>query len=144
MGGRVTVHFACSPLSAFEYLSDPRNRPQWQSSLRAVEPLSEPADGPEARWIDVTWPGLRPVLETTVYEPGVRWCEDGDWHGLRATLELTFAASGDGTEVSAWTTLSGSGWRRPVSWAAQRLAPWAVASDLRRAAAICANAEAGS
>lgn len=128
------VHFACSPQVAFDYLSDPMVRPQWQSSLRTVVPLSDPADGPNAEWIDVTWPGVRPRMSTTIYEPGVRWAEVGTWHGISARLELTFTPRDGGTDVGAQFALQGAGWRRPVVAVASQLAPWAVVADLRRAA----------
>ncbi|CAM3157916.1 SRPBCC family protein [Nocardioides dubius] len=128
------VHFPCSPQAAFDYLSDPARRPEWQSSLRAVVPLSDPVDGPHAEWIDVTWPGLRPRMRTTIYEPGVRWAEVGHWRGVSATLELTFDGDDGGTDVAVQFTLSGAGWRRPIVAVAGLLAPGAVIADLRRAA----------
>ncbi|MFS3129827.1 SRPBCC family protein [Nocardioides sp. Bht2] len=131
------IHFRCSPQAAFDYLSDPARRPEWQSSLRSVVPISDPVDGPNAEWVDVTWPGLRPRMSTTVYEPGVRWAEVGHWRGVSATLELAFTPRDGGTDVTPRMDLTGSSWWRPAVWIAGRLAPGAVAADLRRAATLC-------
>ena len=48
---------------AFDYLVEPRNRVQWQSSLARVEDV-DGAPRVGQTWVDVTRPGLRPRLET--------------------------------------------------------------------------------
>ena len=89
------VRFAVPPEVAFDYLVDPRNRAAWQSSLRRVEGVTgQPRVG--QRWVDVTVPGLRPRMETTVLERPHRWTEVGRWHGIDAELTLVLASDGDG------------------------------------------------
>ena len=57
-GGR--VEFACDRETAFDYLVDPRRRPEWQSSLRRVSEVDgEPRVG--QTWVDETKPGLKPT-----------------------------------------------------------------------------------
>ena len=83
---------------AFAYLADPRNRPRWQSSLRAVADVAVAAGGPTAEgvtWTDVTVvPGVRPRMRTTRSTPSSRWVEEGVFGPFRATLALTFGLYG--------------------------------------------------
>ena len=102
------VRFAVPPEVAFDYLVDPRNRAAWQSSLRRVEEVTgEPRVG--QRWVDVTVPGLRPRMETTVLERPHRWTEVGRWHGIDAELTLVFAPDGAGCLVTPTFRVTGRG-----------------------------------
>jgi hypothetical protein len=135
----VTVHFAVPAEVAFDYLVDPANRPQWQSSLKAVELLDENPPHVGQRWHDVTRvPGVRPlmVLESMT-RPHV-WVETGTWRGFMATLALSFEPRGDGCEVSASFGIQGSGVAALGRVLSSAGAP-AVRSDLRRAARILAG-----
>lgn len=120
----------------FGFLADPRNRPQWQSSLKAIEPADPDDPRVGTRWIDVTWVGLRPLMEITRMEPYRLWQERGRWHGVEAVLTLRFTGVPEGARVVAETTVSGRGLARLAALAASRLAPLAVGADLRRAAAL--------
>ena len=129
----VSVHFPVGPEAAFDYLVDPANRPDWQSSLRAVVDV-EGEIGLGQSWTDVTVPGLRPRMRTTAFERATRWTETGTWRGVRAELTLRFSPSGAGCEVSVDTRFSADGaWRAalPVMIAG---APLAARADLRAAA----------
>lgn len=119
---------------AFAYLADPRNRPQWQSSLRSVADV-----GPlGAAWTDVTVvPGVRPRMRTTIAEPPYRWVEEGELGRFRARLELRFTAAGEqACTVSADFAVRGLGLGRLLTAGARP----AVAADLRRAARILKQA----
>ena len=120
---------------AFDYLVDPGNRPEWQSSLRRVEAV----DG-EVRvgqsWVDVTGPGLRPAMVTTALERPVRWTERGRWRGVEATLTLRFDAHGPRCSVAAEVVVTGRGRARLLGPVLTRAAALAVPGDLRRAARI--------
>jgi hypothetical protein len=147
------------PREVFDYLVEPRNRPQWQSSLRGVEVVD---DGPVrvgTRWVDRTMVGARPRLRIVELEPPAGdepglWREVGEWHGLAADLTLRFSPvlrsgpgqSGSGPGRATSTLLSGSlalhgdrAWL-PVRLVLETLAPRAVRSDLRRAARILEGA----
>ena len=127
-----SVAFPVRPEVAFDYLVDPDNRAEWQSSLRRVEHVvGEPRVG--QRWIDVTMPGLRPRMETTVFERPVRWAESGRWHGVSADLELRFAEAPGGCEVAFGFEVRALG---PVGRAFTAVSVPAVRSDLRRAAEV--------
>jgi hypothetical protein len=120
----VVVAFPVSCEVAFDYLADPRNRADWQSSLARVEHVDgQPRVG--QTWVDVTRPGLRPRMETTELDRPHRWTERGTWHGIVATLTLDLAETPTGCDVTA-------------SFRIARLlrvpALWAVRGDLRRAA----------
>ena len=117
------VTFGVPAEVAFDYLADPRNRPEWQPSLRAVE-LIDDVVGEGQRWIDITWPGLRPRLQTTALQRPAYWEERGVWHGLVVRASLTFTESPGGCEVEV---------------DCPRLARWVAGSDLRRAARILSD-----
>jgi hypothetical protein len=133
LGG--TVAFDVAPDVAFDYLVDPRNRPEWQSSLRRVEDVEgEPRVG--QAWTDVTKPGLRPAMRTAVLERPMRWAESGRWRSVRADLTLRFTPAGAGCEVHYDFGLHVLG---PVGLAITALAVPAVRTDLRRAARILSS-----
>jgi len=131
---RVVVDVAVPPREAFDYLADPANRPAWQSSLRAVTD-ADPDVGVGQRWVDVTWPGLRPRMETLVHEPPYRWAEEGHWRGVRAYAELCFADAAGGCRIEASVRVEAMG---PLGRLLTALAVPAMRSDLRRAARILA------
>ena len=133
------VRFAVRPEVAFDYLADPANRAAWQSSLLRVEDVSGPVAVGQS-WIDVTAARVRPRMETTELDRPRRWSERGTWRGFSAVLTLTFVAVGtDACDVEVDMRLSGRGVARPVAALLGLVSPRAVASDLRRAAAILAG-----
>jgi hypothetical protein len=122
---------------AFDYLADPRNRAEWQSSLARVEDVDgEPRVG--QTWVDVTKPGMRPAMETTELDRPHRWTEIGTWRGFSATLTLTFTETPAGCTVEPTMTVRGRGLRAPLGAVLDALAPYAVRNDLRRAASMLA------
>jgi uncharacterized protein YndB with AHSA1/START domain len=128
-----TVSFPVSREVAFDYLVDPRNRPEWQSSLTRVARVDgEPRVG--QTWVDVTAPGMRPAMETTELDRPRRWAERGTWRGFHADLALDFAPAPGGCEVAFTMSLAGRGPRAPLARLLGAVAPYAVRGDLRRAA----------
>lgn len=123
---------------AFAYLADPRNRPAWQSSLRAVAdvvPVDGDATAAGTTWTDVTVvPGVRPRMRTLAAEPGVTWVEEGRCGPFRARLALFFSPAETGSLVVAEFDVRGLG-TGPLATLASRPA---VAADLRRAADLLA------
>ena len=133
---RFAVDFAVPAEVAFAYLVDPANRPQWQSSLRRVEDVRPATPGVGQTWTDVTAPGPRPAMETTVFEPPTTWTERGTWFGIAAELTLRFVPSPGGCTVNAEAVVRGTGLLRPLGPVITRAAGFAVPADLRRAAAL--------
>jgi len=127
------VAFDVPPEVAFDYLADPRNRPQWQSSLARVEDVDGDVRVGQT-WVDVTRPGVRPRMETTELDRPRRWTERGTWRGFDATLTLEFSATAGGCEVTPTMELHGRGLAAPVARLLSAVAPRAVRADLRTAA----------
>ena len=142
---RTTLTYAVPVDVAFAYLVDPLNRPEWQSSLKAVEVLDagEPRVG--QRWLDRTALGIVPRMETTALEEGRRWSETGRWRGVEADLTLTFAPhredpdGPEGCRLDAAFEVRGRGLLRPVGWVSSGAGLFAVRSDLARAGKILAS-----
>lgn len=149
MGGGRSVRFGVPASTAFGYLVDPHHRPEWQSSLRRVEDVSPALPAVGQTWVDVTVPGLRPRMVTTVLERATTWTEVGTWHGIAAELTLDFAADGAGggddggggvgCRVTPTFRVTGRGAAYPVAWLLDRVAVHAVLPDLRRAAHLLAE-----
>ncbi|WP_211349019.1 SRPBCC family protein [Nocardioides litoris] len=133
------IRFQVSCEEAYDYLVDPANRPEWQSSLRGVADVRGPDGVVGQTWTDVTLPGLRPRMELTDADRPHRWSERGTWRGFDATLTLTFTAVGSFCDVGVVMHVAGTGLARPVAAALNRVAPSAVRSDLVRAAKILAR-----
>ncbi len=131
-----TVRYAVPVHEAFAYLADPRNRPEWQSSLRRVELLDEGEPRAGLRWRDHTAVRMAPEMVITELEPDVLWAETGRWRGIEADLTLRFAPHRGGCSVDVEFGVRGHGVLRPVGWAASGAGLLAVRSDLRRAGRI--------
>lgn len=132
----VVVSFPQPPEQVFAYLKDPRNRPAWQSSLRAVEDVVGSGEV-GTTWVDVTMPGLRPLLEVTDCDEPRLWAEDGVWRCVTARLELHLRPSPDGgTTLKAIIGFETPGRFRPVGWFLRLATPAAVRADLRKAAEL--------
>ena len=132
-----TVRFEVPVEVAFDYLVDPHRRPEWQSSLRRVEDVAgEPRVG--QTWTDVTKPGLRPAMETTVLDRPRVWAETGTWRFVRA--DLTPALRAGRRRMRATCSfrfrIHALG---PVGLGATAASTPAVRGDLKRAAAILAG-----
>jgi uncharacterized protein YndB with AHSA1/START domain len=125
------------PETAFRYLVDPRNRPEWQASLLSItlrDREGEPHVG--MTWRDNTFAGARPTMQLTRIEPFRVWEEAGQWQGIEAQLMMRFTATTGGCRVTATGSVSGSGaWALPAVLAG-RLADRAIGHDLRRAGEI--------
>jgi hypothetical protein len=127
-GGR--VEFSCDRETAFDYLVDPRRRPEWQSSLRRVSDVNgEPRVG--QTWVDETKPGIKPRMRTTELDRPARWSESGTWRFVRAELTLDLAEAPGGCTVDYRFRIHALG---PLGALASRISAPAVGADLRRAA----------
>jgi hypothetical protein len=134
LGGR--VEFSCDRETAFDYLVDPRRRPEWQSSLRRVSEVDGvPRVG--QTWVDETKAGIKPRLMTTELDRPVRWSESGTWRFVRADLKLRFEAVGEAAcDVHYSFRVHALG---PLGLAATVMSSPVVSADLRRAARLLAG-----
>lgn len=131
-----SVHFPVPPEVVIDYLADPVNRAEWQSSLARVEDVVGQV-GVGQTWTDVTVPGLRPRMRTTELVRPLRWAETGTWGPFEADLALELApAPGGGCVVTVQVGLRGRGPAGLLARALGVVSPAAVRSDLRRAARI--------
>jgi len=130
------VRMPVSAEVAFRYLVDPRNRPEWQSSLRSVEVPADEEPHLGQAWRETTSVGVQPQMETTALTPFRLWTERGTWRGVTATLTLLFTDIDTGCRVRAEGEIEGRGPWAAAAAAASLLASTAVAADLRKAARI--------
>lgn len=135
----MTVAFPVSAGEACAYLADPERRPEWQSSLRAVEVLDPGPPHLGQRWVDVTVPGLRPAMRTTDYRPGVSWQESGRWRAFTAEVTLTFSDTATGCDVTVSARVGGAGIARPLGPPLTMVGLLAGRNDLQRAARLLAD-----
>lgn len=143
-GGELTttVEYDVPVGVVFAYLADPRNRPEWQSSLRAVEMLDEGEPRVGMRWRDLTSARIAPDMVITEMDTDVLWAETGRWKAIEADLTLGFSPrEGGGCTVAVAFGVHGRGLLRPVGWAATGAGLFAVRGDLRKAARILAAEE---
>ncbi len=131
----------------FGYLADPRNRPQWQASLAAVELLDPLAPDQEPyvglRWVDQVKVGPPFELQISRLEPGRLWSEVGSAGPFTAYGTLLFqdesVNGGPGTRVRCIARVRGRGPARPLGPAATALGTALVRNDLGRAARVLAG-----
>lgn len=137
------MHLPVPPEVAFDYLVDPANRPEWQSSLSRVDEVVGEV-GVGQRWVDVTSPGLRPRMETTELDRPHRWTERGTWRTFEAELTLEFAPAPGGCEVEPTMRLRARGPAGLLARALSVAAPFAVRADLRTAGRILGSRASGT
>ena len=136
---RATVELPVPVEAAYDYLSDPRNRPQWQSSLRSVTVPADEEPHLGQRWQETTSVGVKPRLEIVEMDRPHVWTERGWWRGVDATLSLRFARTPRGCRVDISGDVGGRGPWTVLAALAGRLAGIAVAADVRKAGEILAR-----
>ena len=132
----------------FAYFADPRNRPEWQASLRSIElldplaPEEEPYVG--LRWVDQVKVGPPFELQISRLESGELWSEVGSAGPFTAYGTLLFEDETrddvTGTRVHCIARVHGRGPARPLGPAATALGVALVRVDLARAARVLASA----
>jgi hypothetical protein len=134
---RAATNVAVPCAVAFDYLGDPRRRPEWQSSLRTVS-LSDGDVEPHLgmSWTERTTIGVQPRMEIVEFARPDVWAERGTWRGVEATLVLRFEESDRGCRVVADGEISGRGMYAAPAAVAGSLAGLAIGSDLRKAKRI--------
>lgn len=131
-----TVDLPHQPSDLFRFLAEPRNRPLWQSTLRAVTDIDEGDPHPGMQWRDVTKVGIRPWMELTDLVPYRLLAETGTWHGVDGLLTMRFLKVGGGTRVNVEGRLIGRGPFAVAAAASGRWAPLTIHKDLQRASKV--------
>jgi len=131
----------------FDYLADPRNRPEWQATLNSVDlldPLS-PDEPPYVglRWVDRVKIGPPFELQISRLEPGRLWSEVGSAGPFTAYGTLLFEDETldgtDGTRVQFIARVHGRGLARPLGPAATAVGAVLIRNDLPRMARVLAG-----
>jgi uncharacterized membrane protein len=137
LGGQ--VDFAVPVDVAYDYLADPRNRPEWQSSLRSVEVLDEGEPRVGMRWRDHTAVRIVADMEITAMQANELWAEAGQWRSVSATLLLTFEPTATGCAVHVMFRVRGRGVLAPLGPLATAAGALPVLADVKHAARILAE-----
>lgn len=137
----VTVHVDAPPADVYDYLVDPRNRPEWQVSLREIRRFAPLGDGPGdvgTSWTDITViPGLHPRMEVVKSRRPERWVEVGQWAFVDAALVLAIESAADDTStVSARAVFTLPTVLAPILPVLSIVVPPAVRADLDSAARV--------
>jgi uncharacterized protein YndB with AHSA1/START domain len=132
----VTLDLPHPPPVVFRFLADPRNRPMWQASLRAVADVDEGEPRVGMRWRDVTKVGLRPSMAITELTPYRLLVETGTWRGVDGVLTMRFLKIQEGTRLTAEGRMVGRGVFAVAAAVTNRLAPQTIRKDLLRASEV--------
>jgi uncharacterized protein YndB with AHSA1/START domain len=135
----VTLDLPQSPDELFRYLADPHNRPEWQSSLKAVADVDPGEPHAGMHWRDITKVGIKPHMQLTEVVPFRTLSEVGTWHGVDGLLTLRFLKVGEGTRLTAEGRVIGRGPFAIAAAVAGRWAPATIRADLERAAQLVAG-----
>jgi hypothetical protein len=136
MARRVEVAFAVPREQAFDFLVHPHHRTRWQSSLREVGQVQPLPPQVGTRWSERAVGGVVSQMGLTVVERPRTWAETGTSHGITMDLALSFEDAPGGCLVSAEVSFRARGPWRVVAPLAARLFPFAIRSDLARAARL--------
>ena len=131
----------------FDYFADPRNRPEWQASLAAIQLLDPLAPDEEPyvglRWVDQVKVGPPFELQISRLERDRLWSEVGAAGPFTAYGTLLFEDETrdgrSGTRVHCIARVHGRGLARPLGPAATALGVALVTVDLGRAARVLAG-----
>lgn len=126
----------------FAFISEPRNRPNWQRSIRKFEMTSdgEPRLGMKWREQAVGAPPFE--MEITAYEPGRLWAERGESGAVSGALEVHFKPEGEATRLQLIIRVELRGLRKLLAPFIWLLAPREIHGDLDRAEKLMARTAA--
>ena len=129
--------FVPAPRSdVFDFLSDPRTRPQWQASLDRVEMIDEGEPHVGMRWVDRLKLGLAFELQIIGMEPDDMWAEIGSTGPFTTFVTLFFEdetqGGVDGTRVRVVARVRGRRLAKPLAWLGTGLMTGLVRVDLPR------------
>ncbi len=125
---------------AYDYLVDPANRAEWQSSLKARRRRRRP-ERRRRPDLDRRHQGRRPPADGAHRRRPPRTAGPSAAPGAASppTLTLTFTPVGSFCDVDSMVDVQARGLARPFGLVVDRLAPAAIRGDLKRAAAILSS-----
>lgn len=135
---RFSVELSAPVPALFDYLADPRHRPDWQSSIVELSVVDDVSPREGMRWKERARGFGRFDMEITEYRRNERWAERGVSPRGEIDLALDFAIgpSPDSTRLTVTLELR----LRGVFAATRHLAPFVLrplmSADLRRAAQL--------
>jgi uncharacterized protein YndB with AHSA1/START domain len=132
----VTLELPHTPATVFRFLADPRHRPLWQASLKAVTDVEDGEPHVGQQWRDVTRVGIRPWMEITELTPYRVIGEAGHWRGVDGLLTMRFVKTQSGTRLTTDGRLIGHGPFALAAAVSGRWAPETIRKDLLRASEI--------
>ena len=129
----VVVELKAPREAVFDVLSDPRRRPEWQSSLESVHLKTEGAPGVGTTWYELVRGGLRFDLEITEHQRPSRWAERATGRFADARLGVDFEDAGaETTRVRVHVEIDFKGPAKLAAPFVRAAMPAALAADLRR------------
>jgi uncharacterized protein YndB with AHSA1/START domain len=123
----------------YPYIADPRNRPQWQRSIREFEMLSEGEPRVGMRWRERAVGAPAFEMAITTMEAGRVWAERGESAAATGTLTVHFQADGETTRLRLEIEVELRGWRKLLGPVIRLAAPGEIRRDLRRAEELVAR-----
>lgn len=128
----------------YAYLAEPKNRPEWQSTLRSVEMLTEGETGIGTRWRENAIGFGTSEMEIVVFEPNRAWGERAKSPFGDAEVVLRFEPAGDGQEATRVRLEAALEVSRLVAPAARLVLSTIFRHDLARAEKIVRSRRKGT
>jgi Polyketide cyclase / dehydrase and lipid transport len=132
----VEQSLAADSEALFAVISDPRRRPDWQSSLVRVHMLSQGEPRLGTRWWEETRGGFRFELEITTFEAPRRWAERAKGRHIDAEMDVRFESRGAATLLRVEVGVRLYGALRLLKPGIAAFLPGFVRADLRRAGVL--------
>lgn len=117
----------------YAYLSDPKNRSEWQSSITDLEVLTEGPPRVGTRWRETAIGAGTSELEIVVLEPNRIWTESATGPMADMRLRLTFTPDDGSTRVDVDAEIEPKGMAGFLLSLARPFIPMLIRSDLARA-----------
>jgi Polyketide cyclase / dehydrase and lipid transport len=126
---------AATAEALFDVISDPRRRPEWQTTLVSVHVSTEGPPALGTVWHEFTRGGLRFDLEITEFERPLRWAEEAQGTIANARLAVSFDSgpTAGSTRVGVYVEVDFKGPLKLAGPLVKVVMPVALRADLRRA-----------
>lgn len=123
----------------FAYIADPRNRPNWQRTIREFEMLSDGEPRAGMRWRERALGAPPFIMEITAFEPNRLWAERGTSPAVNGELTLHFQPEGPHTRLRVIVDIDLKGFRKLAAPFIRLIGPREIRRDLNRAEKLIAG-----